>query len=157
MATKYRSLLLIGFIYLLAFSIAGLTTGCSTLQAINEPPKVDVKSVNVSKVGLKGIDLDVNLQVMNPNGTSLTIDKFVYNLSIGDSSLFNGVFNTPVELKAKDTTLVTIPIKLDYDNSKTAVENYVFRAVRNYKLKGSITSGLLTVPLDDEGKIEIKK
>lgn len=122
-----------------------------------QPPKVEMKSVSIANVGLKGIDLDVNLEVINPNPTPLTIDKFVYDLSIGDSSFFSGTFTKPVELKATETSLVTIPVRLDFETSRKAVENYLFKSVRIYKFKGTVTSGLFSVPINDEGKIEIKK
>lgn len=134
-----------------------MTSGCSTLQAIMEPPKVVIKSVDVSNVGIKGIDLNVNLQIENPNETTLTIDQFKYDLSIGDSSLINGLFKKSVDLKGKQTSLISVPVHLSYENSKTAVENYLFKSIRTYKLTGFLTSGLITVPLTDEGKIEFKR
>lgn len=146
MVNKFNILLVV--IYALGF-----LSSCSTWQALKEPPKVDVKSIDISSVGLKGIDLNVNLKILNPNGMPLTIDKLKYDLSIGDSSLFKGVFNKSIELKAKETSIVTIPIHLNYENSKTAVENYLFKAVRNYKFTGEVTSGLITIPIKDEGKI----
>lgn len=144
----------------LLFSSSLALSGCETwgaIQSLIEPPKVDVKSIAVSDVGMQGIDLEVNLAVNNPNSTSLNIDKFKYDLSIGDSSLFSGVYDKKVELKSKDTTLVIVPVRLDYGLAKAAVENYLFKSVREYKLKGSLSSGIFTVPIEDSGKIEIKK
>lgn len=135
-------------------------SGCETwgvLQSLVEPPKVEVKSVDVGNVGMQGIDLEVNLKINNPNATPLNIDKFKYDLSIGDSSLFSGVYDKKVELKSKDITNVMIPVRLDYGSAKGAVENYLFKSIREYKLKGSLSSGAFTVPIDDSGKIEIKK
>lgn len=132
-------------------------SNCSTLQALIQPPKIEIKSVNIANVGLKGVDINVNLECLNPNTTSLTIDSFKYNFSIGPDSLFSGLFNTPVNLKAGEKTIVTIPVKLNYENSKTAVENYLFKSVRTYKLTGMVTSGVISVPIEDEGKIEIKR
>ncbi len=129
-------------------------TYCSTLSALMAPPKANIQSVRVVGVGLKGIALDVNLQVENPNSTGLTIDRFKYDFAIGDSSLFSGVFDKKVDLKANETSLVTIPVLLNYQDSKAAIENYVFKATRDYKLKGELTSGLLTVPFHDEGKLK---
>ncbi len=144
----------------LAFSFcvaALLLSGCSPIQALIQPPKVELKNVNIANVGLKGIDLDVNLEILNPNSTPLTIDSFKYNMAIGNSTLFDGLFNTPVELKAGQKSLVSIPVKLTYENSKTAVQNYLFKSERNYKLTGMITSGVISVPIKEEGKIEIKR
>ncbi len=129
-------------------------TNCSTLSALIAPPKAKIQSVRVVGVGLKGIALDVNLQVDNPNSTGLTIDRFKYDFAIGDSSLFSGLFDKKVDLKANETSLVTIPVLLNYQDSKTAIENYVFKAARDYKLTGELTSGFLTVPIHDEGKLK---
>ncbi len=146
---------------LILLSVSGLAfTGCETwgvLQSLIEPPKVEVKSVDIGKVGMEGIDLEVNLKINNPNSTPLSIDKFKYDLAIGDSSLFSGVYDKKVELKSKDVTDVMIPVKLDYKSARAAVENYLFKSVREYKLKGSLSSGPFTVPIEDSGKIEMKK
>ncbi|MBL7556900.1 MAG: LEA type 2 family protein [Bdellovibrionaceae bacterium] len=160
--TKYliRAHLLREFLILFLIGTSITLSGCETwgvLQSLIEPPKVDVKSVDIGNVGMQGIDLEVNLAVKNPNSTALNIDKFKYDLSIGDSSLFSGVYDKKVELKSKDTTLVMIPVRLDYASAKAAVENYLFKSIRDYKLKGSLSSGSFTVPFDDSGKIEIKK
>ncbi|OYZ23739.1 MAG: hypothetical protein B7Y39_03895 [Bdellovibrio sp. 28-41-41] len=60
-------------------------------------------------------------------------------------------------MKSKDVTDVMIPVKLDYKSARAAVENYLFKSVREYKLKGSLSSGPFTVPIEDSGKIEMKK
>tara|TARA_B110001454_G_C12723072_1_gene435703 strand:+ start:14731 stop:15192 length:462 start_codon:yes stop_codon:yes gene_type:complete len=143
------------FILLSVFSLA--FSGCETLgvlQSLIEPPKVDVESVNIGKVGMEGIDLEVNLKVNNPNSAALNIDKFKYDLAIGDSSLFSGVYDKKVELKSNDMTHVMIPVKLDYKSARAAVENYLFKSIRDYKLKGSLSSGAFTVPIEGSGKIE---
>jgi LEA14-like dessication related protein len=148
-------------IYLVFLSVSSLAfSGCETLgilQSLIEPPKVDVKSVDIGKVGMEGIDLEVNLKINNPNSTPLNIDEFKYDLAIGDSSLFSGVYNKKVELKSKEITDLVIPVRLDYKSARAAVENYLFKSVRDYKLKGSLSSGGFTVPIEDSGKIEFKK
>lgn len=150
-----KTSLILNFFFAL---ICGWTlAGCETwgvLQSLIEPPKVDVKSIVISKVGMSGIDLNVNLKIDNPNSTPLNIDKFKYDLSIGNSSLFSGVYDKKVELKSKDITDVTIPIQLDFQSARSAVENYLFKSIREYKFKGSLSSGAFTVPIEDSGKIE---
>lgn len=156
-AIQSSSMREIYFVLIIGLSFA--LSGCETwgvLQSLIEPPKVEVTSVDVGDVGIQGIDLEVNLAVKNPNSTSLNIDKFKYDLSVGDSSLFSGVYDKKVELKSKDTTKVMIPVRLDYNSAKTAVENYLFKSARKYRLKGSLSSGSFTVPIDDSGTIEIK-
>ena len=128
--------------------------GCSTLTALITPPKINIDSVQVVGVGLKGIALDVNLQVENPNSTALSIDRFKYDLAIGDSSLFSGLYDKKVELKPNQISNVSIPVILNYQDSKSAIENYVFKAARDYKLTGEVKSGLLTVPIQNEGKLK---
>lgn len=140
--------------------ISPLLNSCETwgvIQSLIEPPKVEVKSVDIGRVGMDGLDLEVNLQINNPNSTPLNIDKFKYDLSIGDSSLVSGVYDKKVELKSKGITDVMIPVKLGFKSASAAVENYLFKSVREYKLKGSLSSGAFTVPIEASGKLEIKK
>jgi LEA14-like dessication related protein len=140
------------FVFLLALaSCVGL------VQSLVKPPKVDVDSISLAGMSMKGMDLEIHLKVDNPNPNPVRIDKLKYNLSIGDSSLINGVFDKFIELKANDISTVTIPVKLDYTSAKSAVENYVFKSIDTYKFNGEITSGVLTVPVNDSGKIVVKK
>lgn len=142
-----------------AFVVCLFFSGCETFNVLNsvlEPPKVTVSSVDVSDIGLKGINLSVNLSIDNPNSTPLNLDQFKYALSIGDASVFNGTYDKKIEIKPKDVSRVTIPVNVDYNSAKAAIENYIFKSIREYKFKGSLTSGVFTVPIDDSGKIEIK-
>ncbi|MBL7544267.1 MAG: LEA type 2 family protein [Bdellovibrionaceae bacterium] len=146
------------FILAIFISTVLLLPGCAGLvQAVLQPPKVDVDSVNLVGMDLKGLDLNINLKVDNPNSTPVQIDKIKYNFSIGESSLFSGIFDKTVELKAKNITFVTIPIKLNYESAKVAVENYIFKSIKEYKFNAQLTSGILTIPINSTGNIEGKK
>lgn len=154
MVTNWR--LCSAVVFLLA-SLALYVSGCSTIQALIQPPKAEIKSVSITNVSLQGIDLDVNVSVFNPNSTELTVDKIKYNLSIGDSSLFAGDFAQPMKLKPNDTSQVTIPIHLNYQTSRAAIENYIFKSAKTYTFKADLTSGIFTIPIEDKGQLEIKK
>ncbi len=145
------------FLFLVITSM--ILASCETFNVLNsvmEPPKVNVDSVGVSEIGLKGINLNVKLKVDNPNSTPLNLDKFKYALSIGNATVFDGVYDKRIEIKAKDISAVTIPVSVDYNSAKAAIENYLFKSIREYKFKGSLTSGAFTVPIEDSGKIEVK-
>ena len=133
----------------------------SLIQVHNQMLQFDIqkneKTLHNERNSFLLTESDISVARITNNNPTYSSSKKLRDLSIGNSSLFSGVYDKKVELKSKDTTLVTIPVRLDYGSAKAAVENYLFKSVREYKLKGSLSSGAFTVPIDDSGKIEIKK
>lgn len=146
-------------IKILLFASLFTISGCAGLIAsLINPPKVDVDSVRVTNLNLnaKGLDIEIDLKVDNPNETPLQVDKIKYDFSLADSSVINGVFSKPVELK-KGITVVTIPATLNLEATKKAVGNYLLNSIDTYSFKAAFTSSGITVPVENKGKFQLKK
>lgn len=132
------------------------TLGCSSLKKIVEPPKVDVTDVRLAK--LKGDDatLEIVLEVYNPNGISVTVDKLQYDLQVNEEQVTSGVFDKEVKLAAKQKTVVAIPISVNYkDLLKTALNVFLSKGAP-YRAKGNVGVGPLNIPFDEKGMIKMK-
>lgn len=130
--------------------------GCSSLKKIVEPPKVDVTDVRLAQLKGDEATLEIVLEVYNPNGISVTVDKLQYDLQVNEKSVTSGVFDKDVKLAAKQNTVVAIPISVNYkDLLKTALNVFLSKGAP-YRAKGNVGVGPLNIPFDEKGMIKMK-
>lgn len=130
--------------------------GCSSLKKIVEPPKVDVTDVRLAKLKGDEATLEIVLEVFNPNGISVTVDKLQYDLQVNDKQVTAGQYDKEVKLAAKQKTTVAIPIAVNYkDLLKTALNVFLSKGAP-YRAKGNVGVGPINIPFDEKGMIKMK-
>jgi len=86
--------------------------GCGTLRL--QQPTVKAGAVKLTALDFQKADLAVELQVMNPNATTLVIAGYSYDLQIETQRFLSGASETEFELKPKDVSLIGIPIAVKF-------------------------------------------
>ena len=138
------------------------TAGCSMLgnQAFQQPV-VQLKDVAVSSLGLTGGNLNVRLNVFNPNGYRLDATRLSYNLVVGDggtgtTNLAAGALDSRFTVNSGDSTTVTIPVSFTYSGIGQAGRQLLNTGGVNYHVTGDVTVGTVvgnfTVPYSSTGK-----
>ena len=80
---------LLGAVYVLPHLwIVGQATGINT--PVTQPPQVSISSASLSGISLSGANLNVVLDVYNPNSISITLDKATYQAYINDNYVGQG-------------------------------------------------------------------
>ena len=132
------------------------TAGCSTLgrQAFAEPI-VTLKDVQVASLGLIGGNLNVKLNVYNPNGFRLDATKLTYRLLVDSTPLANGIMDSRFTVQDKDSTTVTIPVQFNWSGLGAGVRSIFNTGALNYRVTGDVTVGTpvgnFTVPFSHTG------
>lgn len=103
MKLKYLSLILLLLI-----------SSCSSFKKIVEPPKVKLDTVNIAKLSALAADLEIVLKVENPNKIDFDVKNLKYQLDVNDKTITSGTMKEKVVVKGKQTTTVTLPIKISY-------------------------------------------
>src|SRR4051812_8750931 len=126
--------------------------GCSALgkQAFQQPV-VQLKDVAVSSIGLTGGNLNVKLNVYNPNGFRLDATRLTYAVAIGDNiGLANGALDSRFTVQSGDSTVVTIPVSFTYAGIGAAGRQLMNTGAVDYHVTGDVTVGTVvgnfTVP-----------
>jgi len=131
------------------FVIAGLfaVMGCATLgrQSFREPV-VTFKDLQLQGVGLTGGTLDVVLSVYNPNSFRLDTRRLTYRLMVDTTGIGEGVYDKAFTVKNGDSSIVHLPVTLNYAGLSAAGKQLLGRGSVNYRVVGDIT---VATPLGD--------
>src|SRR3954467_11934272 len=139
-----------------AIVVAG-AGACSTLgrQAFADPV-VTLKDVRVASMGLNGGNLDVKLNVYNPNGYRLDATRLTYRLLVDSPPLANGIMDSRLPVQDKDSTTVTIPVAFSWSGLGAGVRSIMNSGAVNYRVTGDVTVGSpvgnFTIPYSQTGR-----
>jgi LEA14-like dessication related protein len=131
--------------------------GCSTLgkQAFADPI-VTLRDVRVASMGLNGGNLDVVLNVYNPNAYRLDATRLNYQLQVDSTPLANGVMDSRFTVQDKDSTQVRIPVAFSWSGVGAGVRSVLSSGAVNYRIMGDVTVatavGNFTVPFSQTGR-----
>lgn len=76
-------------------------------------PALKIASVKVNQMGLGGADLELNLEIDNPNGFGVLAKNLNYDFSVNGQSWVKGIAPEQVRIAEKGQSLIRIPISLD--------------------------------------------
>jgi LEA14-like dessication related protein len=140
-----------------AFTLVA-AAGCSTLgkQAFADPV-VTLKDVKVVGLGATGGNLDVVLNVYNPNGYRLDATRMTYRLFMADSTpVANGTLDNHFAVQNKDSTQVKIPVSFSYAGLGAAGRSILNTGAISYRVTGDVTVGSVvgnfTIPFSQTGR-----
>ena len=134
------------------------TTGCATLARAGgfKQPIVNFHDLKVEGIGLTGGTLDVVLSIYNPNGYKLNATRLTYNLMIDSTALGSGEYGHNFAVQSGDSTIVTLPVTLNYSGLAAAGKQMVGKGSVNYRVTGDVTVatpvGNFTAPYDQLGR-----
>ncbi len=127
---------------------------CSSLKKIVEPPKVKLEDVKVNKMAISGIELDIVLEVLNPNNIDFDVKNLTYSLDVNDKQVTSGKLKEKVLVKGKEKTLVSVPLTLKYTDILSSALMLLKQEGMPYRVKGSAEIGPFTIPFDDTGTLD---
>ncbi|KAF7826108.1 desiccation protectant protein Lea14-like protein [Senna tora] len=77
-----------------------------------EKPEASVTNVDFKRVGTDGVEYLAMVSVSNPYPTPLPICEITYSLKSDTREIASGRIPDPGSLKAKDSTMVEVPVKV---------------------------------------------
>jgi LEA14-like dessication related protein len=132
--------------------------GCASLgrQAF-QPPHVNLRDVRVVGLGVTGGELEVALNVRNPNNYRLDANRLEYRVFLGDSlPLANGTMDNRATIQAGDSAIVKIPVAFTYAGLGALGRQLLQTGTVSYKVTGAVTvgsvTGNFTVPFSTTGR-----
>jgi LEA14-like dessication related protein len=122
----------------LAVTVAG---GCASLgRQMFEEPVVTFKNVQLNGLGLQGGNLDVVLNVYNPNGYKLEATRLTYNLMLGDNTpVGTGAIDERFQVQKGDSTTVRLPVAFTFAGLGAAGRQLLQSGSVNYRVTGDVT------------------
>lgn len=140
-------------IHLLFVVLLSILFGCSSLKKVIEPPKVKLQEIHITKLSALSADLEIVLSVKNPNNMNFDVKNLRYALDINDKTVTSGTRKEKVLVKGKETTMVSVPIRVQYKDIFSSVLMLLQKEGVPYMVKGSVEVGPFTIPFDDKGNL----
>ncbi len=151
------------FVALSSFAAAVLAaaaiaaTGCASLSALLEEPKVGLQALKVQDPTANGVTLVFLLLVENPNPIALGVDELAYDLEVSGRALTSGKLAGGARIPPKGEAVVEIPVPVKYSDLFTSVLQLLKDQASPYRLKGAARVGPFEIPFDRSGELKLPK
>lgn len=128
-------------------------------------PKIKLGSLRLKKMSFTRADLELKLNINNPNAIGFVVNHLNYNLKINRQDWAKGVTAKELRIAKKGKSTVMIPVSLSFAQvGRTVVNILKGNRALDYALTGDV--GLktsfpgfksVTLPLNNSGKVKIAR
>ncbi|MCL2721874.1 MAG: LEA type 2 family protein [Treponema sp.] len=101
------------FILVVLCALLPLTT-CQTVSSVFQEPVVSLHSMGITGISFNGVQFICKVQVQNPNAFSIPFPETDWEFFVNTNSFIKGTVKNNQQIGAKRSTIVDIPISLDY-------------------------------------------
>lgn len=135
-----------------------MMSACSTMNGLVKDPEVRVADFKLAGINSEGVNIDLGLNVKNPNRVPLQLDEVEYALNIAGEKVTEGVFDKGVNIPALGEGTVFIPLKFNFKSVGNLLSGFMNRSfVKDYELTGSAKLGMFSIPFTQKGTIDLNK
>jgi len=128
-------------------------------------PSINLKRISLKKLSFTGADLEIQLEIDNPNQLSFDLKKLDYALDVNQTNWLRGVRNEALKLSANGEQVVSLPVHLNLLKLGSTVyqilsENQPLKYEFSGKVDLSTSLSLMKsaqIPFDKKGKIKITR
>lgn len=149
---------------LLLSCILCLLSGCSTLSDLSriQKPAVSVEDVRVTDFNFNEMELTYDVKVKNPNAVEINMLAYDYNLDINKNTLVKGEQQKGLEVKPSGESTFQIPMKLNFQDFYTTIENLSNTDEASYNFLSNLTFelpvlGKTQLPIQKQGQLPVLK
>ena len=150
---------------LILFLTLLMVTSCSILKEVleeeeiqNVKPEAEIVGVKLKNLSFTQADLVFDMKLTNPNSVAVSLAGFDYDLFLNNSSFIKGKNDEKIEIKANDSSIITLPLSLVFSNIFKTYENLKDAEKIDYTLKTGFSVdvpvlGAVRVPLETSGDV----
>lgn len=131
--------------------------GCAGIvQSLVTEPKVSFVGIAVRDAKQDGATAVITLNVENPNGIRLTVDRLEYSLELGGHKVADAQVEKVAMIEAHTATKVDLPVPFRYDQVFASILDLIAKGTASYKLTGNARIGLFNLPFDHTGELKLR-
>ncbi len=143
-------------------ALGGGMTGCATAaKAVFTQPDVTFVGVGIRSVSLDGADLDVLLNIYNPNAYSLGASQLRYRLLVDSLELGGGAIDSEINVAKRDSAVIRLPVRLGFRALQRLGPQFLRGGEIPYRLMGNVTLksfvGTFAREFNEAGKFDASK
>jgi len=145
----------------LAASMVVVLTACQRIT----PPAVQVTSVRLGSIGLRGATLVADLRLENPNDFAIETDSIAFDLDARDQGaqtgwtpVTSGVVREPVQIAPGSHADVQVPAELEFSRLSAPIRSVIEMGSFNYRITGRVLirePRRTTAPFSQTGNVSL--
>lgn len=126
-----------------------ILSGCMSFQK----PEVKMDNFTVKKFTERAIDLNITLEVKNPNSKELEIDDLRYTFQINDSAFYKQEVDSGINIDANSTKKIDLPLSIPTSSLVGAVFDMLVEKPLTYNFAGSMKVNGMRVSFNKTGNM----
>ncbi|MBA3659536.1 MAG: LEA type 2 family protein [Gemmatimonadales bacterium] len=135
--------------------------GCAGLPGLPENPDIQLSRVVVRGLGVTGGNLDLVLDVRNPNQFDLRGTRLVAGFEVEDTHVGDVTYDNPYTVPRDGVTDVTLPLRFTWSGVGAAFRSLLGAGDIPYTMKGQATltavGTTINVPFTRRGRAPISR
>ena len=141
---------------------SAVLTGCATAaRAVFTQPDVTFRGVGLRSLSVDGADMEVLLNIYNPNGYSLGASALHYRLLVDSLELGAGAIDSAFSVPKRDSAVVRLPVRLGFRALQRLGPQLLRGGEVPYRLMGDVTLksfvGTFTREFNEAGRFDAYK
>ncbi|MEN8168373.1 MAG: LEA type 2 family protein, partial [Pseudomonadota bacterium] len=128
-------------------------------------PKIKVSSINLQQLSMSGADLQLELDVDNPNAFSLLLNRLNYNLELNGHQVSDGLMSKSVQVAEGGKGRIKLPLSLNFLQLGSGLYSALTRDESlSYKLTGELDAtssnaliGAFRLPVINSGTLGVDR
>lgn len=132
-------------------TLIALLSGCSTMAKLVQKPKVTAKDAEIRALSFQKLDLQVNLEIENPNPVGVTLSGYDYKVTLEGKEFVQGRVKETIAIPSQGTSSLPVPVSIIFAEAAGAVEGLVTAKEVNYTVEVEL---YFTLPVIDEVSIK---
>lgn len=128
---------------------------------IPQLPRILLDGIRIQDLGLTGVNLEIDLNLINPNAFGVAIDGLDYGLNVSGQQWLQGTLGTTVTLAQSGASGITLPLRLSFAEMGRSLMNLLTQqSPLEYELVGNMNmdAGLpglsdIALPFSEAGSV----
>jgi LEA14-like dessication related protein len=132
------------------------------LESAVQKPIVKFSELKIESLSFEEIDLNVELELQNPNKIGVDLSGYDYQLLLNENSFVKGMQNTSVSIPASGSTQIPLPLTLNYKDIYSTYKTLKDNDSTSYEIKCGLSFDLPVlgdqyIPVSKTGKLPLLK
>jgi len=134
-----------------------MSVSCSDLlKQVVKSPVIDDRQVKVVGADLKKVDLELQLDITNPNSFSLPLEKLEANLDLYDKPFLSRRWQELPTLQPNQKTSVKLPLTLEWQQLLKIGTQLIGSRQMPYSIKGLVIVKGFNIPFNKQGTVDLE-
>jgi LEA14-like dessication related protein len=123
-------------------------------------PKISIKTLSIDRLNLSGIDLNLAIDIQNPNVFGFNINNFNYNISLSGTPFASGQTEKFGEIPKNDTGTIHLPLSVNFGDAVSSLRTVLMSKSKTLiNIRGNAdlntTFGSFNLPFNIEDTVAI--